>query len=274
MLTWGPRGATAGQGREIQFILWRLSRSAPELLKQSFGGETAEVLRFVRLAGPPADSCDGTSPLEHFMCAVWISATRRQAWEAGLLAIGRAAEGRRAYRELYAAEAFDGYKIRAYVGLWRDADLEPSEIDLAFFYDRATHIGAPADGITGKRLRACMREQNTALTANVAARRCVAELQPHPAQPIDRLGRDVAFYIDGFPHEALRAAERETWQHHIPLTAALNFGLSDARPAPLEAVGPGFARADPPPQDLSELTSMERACPAEVRTPVRSPPPR
>jgi hypothetical protein len=271
MLTWGPRGATAGQGREIQFILWQLARSAPALLRSAFGGETANVLRFVRLAGPPANRCDGTSPLEHFMCAVWISPQRRHAWEDGLLAIGRAAEGRRAYRELYAADEFDGYKLKAYIGLWRDADLEPSEIDLAFFYDRATHIGGPADGITGHRLRACMREHKNALTANAAARRCMAKLQPHPTQPIDRLGRDVAFYIDGFPHEALSAAERETWQHHIPLTAALNFGLSDARPAPRETANPSITLADPPPQDLSELTPLERACPAEIRAPVRSP---
>jgi hypothetical protein len=71
----------------------------------------------------------------------------------------------------------------------------------------------------------------------------------------------------------LETAERETWQHHIPLTAALNFGLSDGRPAPLEAAGLGLAIADPPPQDLSELTSVERACPAEIRAPLRTPPP-
>jgi hypothetical protein len=55
--------------------------------------------------------------------------------------------------------------LRAYIELWRNAGLGPSEIDLAFFYDRATHIGAPADDITGKRLRACIDDQNAAMTA-------------------------------------------------------------------------------------------------------------
>jgi hypothetical protein len=44
-LTWGPRGATAGQGREIQWILWLAWKRAPAEVERAFGGEFANVVR-------------------------------------------------------------------------------------------------------------------------------------------------------------------------------------------------------------------------------------
>jgi hypothetical protein len=273
LLTWGPRGATAGQGREIQWILFRIWRREPSLLRQAFGAEMTNVRRFLRLKGPPPDRCNGDSPVEHFMCAVWIDPMRRSAWEHGLVALGRSAAVRRVFRDVYASDEFDGNKLRAYYHLWEELGLPPSEIDYAFFYDRATHIGAPPQGLTSAALKLCIDGQSAARTAHAAARRCLSQQHPHPTLPSDRYARDIAFYIDGYPREALSKHEIEAWIHHIPLAAGKNFALSDDRPVPLEKVVSGASAGKGPPQDFVHLTDAERACPTEIRVPIRSRPP-
>ena len=276
MLTWGPRGATAGQGGEIQWILWRLYRRAPQLVATAFGPELPNLKRFLELRRPPATHCDGTSPLEHFMCAVWVDPHRRRLWEDALRSLSRFEATRRAYHDVYAAHEFDGYKLAAYFGLWRSLGLAVSEIDFALFFDRATHSGAPPveGGEAHNQLRTCLASDKAARKKNAAARRCLALAQPHPTQPIDRLGRDVSYYRAAFPPEALSAKERETWQHHIPLDAALNFGLSDERDvSPEAAIAAPVAEADRPPQVLDALTEAERSCPASIRMPQRRMPP-
>jgi hypothetical protein len=80
-LTWGPRGATAGQGREIQWVLWLAWTRAPADVERAFGREFAAVSRFVRLKGDPRNICTHGAPLERFMCAVWLDPARRTVWE-------------------------------------------------------------------------------------------------------------------------------------------------------------------------------------------------
>ncbi len=145
LLTWGPRGATAGQGREIQWILRRTAQMDPAAINRAFGAEAPNVRRFVQLSGPPAESCDGKSALEYFMCAAWIDPSRRQAWTRGLQLLGAEPAVRASYRALYRSYPFDGEKLDRYGRLWASLALVPSEIDFAFFYDRATHIGGPPD---------------------------------------------------------------------------------------------------------------------------------
>ena len=86
-LTWGPRGATAGQGREIQWILMRVLRENPALLAAAFGDEFEHLRRFLTLAAPPPEDCDGSTPLEHFMCALWLDVPRRDVWTLSLIHI-------------------------------------------------------------------------------------------------------------------------------------------------------------------------------------------
>jgi len=276
MLTWGPRGATAGQGAELQWILWKVSREAPALIVQAFGSESDNVTRFVRLKRPPATSCDGSSALEHFMCAAWIDPQRRASWEAGLLELGRSDKARMVYRNLYAADEFDGYKMRQYFELWRRAGIEPSEIDYAFFIDRATHSGSPPDQGTPElaRFRGCLAQDRSAATRNAAARRCLAMSQPHAFQPVDRLGRDVAYYRAQFPEAALSEREHTTWSRHIPLDATVNFAMSDNRLAPPDVLNThALPPADRPPESATSLTAAEHACPLRIRRPLRPPPP-
>ncbi len=274
LLTWGPRGATAGQGRELQWILWRTAAAGSEAIDRAFGSEAANVRRFARLAGPPPDSCDGSSPVERFMCAAWVDPVRRQAWERGLVTLGADAAVRASYRALYRSFPFDGYKLEGYRRLWSALGLAPSELDYAFFYDRATHIGAPPEDAEtlAADLRSCVAAETGAGNPHAAARRCLSLRHPHPTQPVDRLGRDVAYYKDAYAAGALSAREVDTWSRHIPLGAAKNFALSDARNGAIDVAPDPAAPAGEPPQDVVELTAAEAQCPAFILAPDRRPP--
>lgn len=273
MLTWGPRGATAGQGRELQWILGNAMRRDPSVIQRAFGAEFDNVSRFLHTTPPPIETCDGTAPLEHFMCALWIDPVRRQVWEDGLTALGRDNLVRETYRQVYALEEFDGYKIKAYLELWRLLGLEPTEVDYAFFYDRATFIGAPPDSATiMSSLSQCMETQQSTVNRSAVARRCLARLHPHPTMPQDRLARDVAFYIDAFPDGALTAKELRTWNHHIPVRAVRTFGLSDDKHIDVAAASKSeLSDIAAPRFDSDVLTEPERKCPLRIRQPDRTP---
>lgn len=268
LLTWGPRGATAGYGREAQWILWRLEREAPTSLDRAFGALAPQVRRLARLAPPPIRGCDGSSDLEAALCRVWIEPELRARWDAGFRRLGRDPQAWRAFDGVYALEEFDGYKLRAYRALWRALDLEPSEIDFAFFFDRATHIGAPPAGAEAD-LRACLAAETSPnlgeaampATRNAAARRCLSRAHRHRDAPVDRLGRDMAYYRGAYAPEALTEQERRTWERHIPLDAAFNFGLSDHRPAPASLFASRSAMSgERPPFAGAAPTVAEIAC--------------
>ena len=271
-LTWGPRGATAGSGREIQWILWLAWRRDPSLVERAFGREFGNLQRLFRLKAPEGRTCSGDTPLEYFMCALWIDPVRRQIWDDALVELGHSSVVREVYAKVYALDEFDGAKLRAFFALWKELGLTPSEVDYAFFLDRATHLGGPpADPVKIGGLRACAREQTKALLANAAARRCLAKLQPHDTQPEYRLGRDVAFYLDAYPEGALSEKEIAAWAGYVPLSAAHNFGLSETSPAQipstasLSSLGPDW-----PKPDSTRITQGERhACPASVLAPLR-----
>ena len=280
MLTWGPRGATAGQGAEIQWILWKLYNEDRDQLVRAFGPEYANVTRYLALKRPSPVSCDGTSPVEHFMCAAWLSPERRQRWSAGLLKLGGSKLVRNIYRTLYAGLEFDGYKMVEYFQLWRSIGLTPSEVDYAYFFDRATHIGAPpAPGSPARaQFEMCISRDfpigGIPQMRRPKARRCLALSHPHATQPVDRLGRDVSYYRAAYPVGTLSALEERRWQYHIPLDAALQFGLSDQRLIDAEEMKiKQLPPEDHPPQTSEDLTETELACPLRVRRPIRRPPP-
>src|SRR5262249_14746399 len=140
-LTWGPRGATAGQGREIQWILWLAWKQVPAEVERAFGPEFASVQRFFQLKTNPYNRCEHGAPLERFMCAVWLDPARRQTWNKALAELGRAPGVRDAYNRIYAHQEFDGAKLEEFADLWKGLGLPVSEIDYAFFMDRITHQG-------------------------------------------------------------------------------------------------------------------------------------
>ena len=156
--------------------------------------------------------------------------------------------------------------------------MKPSEIDYAFFLDRTTHLGGPPEEDSAvARLGKCLHEERTkALTPNAAARRCLAQQQPHETQPEYRLARDVAYYLDSYPEGSLSQREISTWAGYVPLSATYNFGLSDTETVAItEAPSLASLSSDLPHAQSSELTSAElKSCPASVLSPVRRKPSR
>lgn len=272
-LTWGPRGATAGGGREIQLVLAMVNKRQPRLIERSFGSETANVRRMLSLAAGDAQRCPEDSAVELFMCSVWLDRKRRQQWDSGLIRLGEVPLVRQLYERLYSFAEFDGAKLIDYYELWSRLGLEVSEVDYAFFMDRITHYGGPwqhAKDVTVARLAACMAADSQAHHANGKARRCLALQQPHPNQPDDRLARDVAYYIDAYPDDTLPAREISAWAHFKPVSAVTGLGLRDdvkvARPEATSIAHSGEVM--PEPQASDALTEAERkSCPAAVRTP-------
>jgi hypothetical protein len=273
LVTWGPRGATAGSGREIQLILWMAWKQDPALVEGAFGREFGNAQRFFRLESGPSDRvCRDITPLRRFVCAVWVDPPRRKIWEDALAKLGHSSLVRNAYDRLYGLNEFDGGKLRAFFGLWKTLGLTPNEVDYAFFIDRATHLGGPPDDAdTAEKLSACMQQEVRAISRNGAARRCLARQQPHDTQPEFRAARDVGFYLDAYPEGALSEEEIKGWGGYVPLSAVHNFGLSESKSVRIED-SPGLASLGPdlPLPDLADLTEAElKACPATVLTPVR-----
>ena len=273
-LTWGPRGATAGDGRELPLILSMIAREHDDLLRRSFGSEYRALKRFMGLKSSNDEECRDDSPMELFLCAVWMDPARRERWNNALMLLGREPAARAAYDRLYTLGEFDGGTLAGYVDLWRTLGLTVNEVDYAFFVDRATHFGGPwsnGSSIIGE-LRACMAGEHLAHTRNGMARRCLGRLQPHKEQAADRLGRDVAFYLDAYPDGALSETEMQAWSHFVPISAVTSFGLqetvaADLPPAP--SLGSLGARLKPR-LGLDALTRAERkACPQSVLSPVR-----
>lgn len=272
-MTWGPRGATAGSGREIQHILWMAMQRDPDLVKRAFGDEYEAMLRFLSLQGAKSETCDGAVPLKTFICAVWIDGKRRQLWEAALAALGHAPVVREAYLRLYTFREFDGSKLEEFYGVWSKLGLVPTEVDYAFFVDRITHVGGPPDDDDGfvEALSKCLAYETQSLTPNAGARRCVARVQPHKTQAELRLARDVAFYLDGYEGGVLSKHEIEAWGRYVPLSAVFNFALSDTVAFGLPTFESITSLGPDRPQATSTLLTPAEiaACPASVLTPAR-----
>ena len=272
-LTWGPRGATAGLGREIQLILSMIWKENPALIERAFGAEAGNLQRFFRLKGGGNKGCYAETPLKRFLCAIWMDPTRSTRWENALVELGQVPVARDAYARLYAMREFDGEKLRTFFELWQKLGLTPSEIDYAFFMDRITHLGGPPEGgglTVVEALTACMREEHSAISVNGAARRCLARLQPHETQPDYRLGRDVAYYLEAYGRGALSQSEIQTWANYVPLSAIHTFNLSDEKPAQREdATSLSTLGSDLALPDSSDLAPIDLGdCPATVISPV------
>lgn len=264
-LTWGPHGATAGYGHEILSILARLDLIDPMLIDEAFGDEAAAVRRLSDLR----IEADDDSELQLYLCGVYVDPARRLAWAEGFGRLGARPAVRAVYDAVYASASFDGGKIRTFVNAWRDAGLAPTEIDYAFFADRAAHTR-----VRNVEVRRLLRRVLAALPehpspAQVRRGYARAARVTNASQRRARLGRDVTFYVDALEN-VLTRAERHAWESRGARRASAA-GLSDARPAPPLRVGP----RDPwRATGLRPLTRDEAAlCPAPVRHP-RMPPAR
>ena len=274
-LTWGPRGATAGWGREIQHILAALEQRNRALLKSAFGSEYATLARFYRAKSGQPNSCTGPIPLKILVCSIWMTPERRNIWENALQILGRDAQVREIYDQLYSAQEFDGLKMKAFFELWNALGLPPSEVDYAFFLDRITHLGCPPGPApeVAEKMRACIAGENGAISRHGAARRCLARMQLHATQPDYRSGRDVAYYLDAYREGALPEQEIKLWAAYMTLSAVHNFGLRDEQPVRLVAAPTlrALGMELPPEADGQVLPSEIARCPVSVLTPARAP---
>jgi hypothetical protein len=252
-LTWGPNGATGGGGREVQLILQAVDAATPSLLDASFGSEAAAVRRMFRMRdGDPARS------VETYLCGIWADSARRAAWTAGFAAVGQVPVVRATFDGHYKSASLDGGKIATFFRAYAANGLQPTEIDYAFFKDRAAHMSASLAPIR-QAIANLVAAQPSA--ARWKVRQAIAlNVRPLGTQRADRLGRDVAFYIDG-AGDALGSDERSAWQARGRLRAS-DAGLTDARSFATFTPGPeiDIGIADP-----ASLTAAERAaCPRAV----------
>ena len=262
-ITWGPSGATAGHGREVQAILnlFLEREDADEALSDAFGEETENVRRMLTLRHEP------NGPLETYLCSVWMDRTQRDAWRAGFKTLGANKHIQTAYRTIYSSSSFDGGKINKFYKVWTDEayDLPVTELDHAWFLDRATHMS-----ISESKLRTAMatlkEETGDDWPPSAAAIRQYISLNVRPSnQRTDRLGRDIAYYVTAIGEENLSADESSAWTRRGKRNA-IDVGLSDERTMP--AFAP--AASQPHPMPTGTLTAAEQgACPAAVLNPQR-----
>jgi hypothetical protein len=251
-LTWGPNGATAGSQREVQLILAALDKLDPKYIDASFGTEAVAIRRMFILRDRDEDRS-----LETYLCGIWANAERRAAWQAGFAKIGAIPKARQMFDKLYRSSSLDGGKIASFYAAYSANQLIPTETDYAFFKDRAAQTSADY----GK-IRLAIEDQLKRRSDSKPwqIRQAIA-LKVRPGnQRKDRLGRDVAFYIDQGEH-SLSAEELDAWQSRGRVWAS-SAGLSDDRMMPefkpepeidTNIVQPGSLTAD-----------EQRACPQAV----------
>jgi len=252
-LTWGPRGATAGGGREIQNILSILKERYPLELKAALGEEERDITGLIGLSG-----CD----TERYLCAKWLRSDERERWSAAFRRLAAVREARQAFDDYYATDRSDGPKVRAFFETYRHLNIKPTQIDYAFFVDRATHTA----GLPDKPSRIADQVENFIGTQqdNWRVRRAMSVLYPARGdQQVDRLGRDAVFFVDAVGEANLEQGangEDVAWRKRSALKAS-DFGLSDGVVVAMPAM--------PKSLDLESEGSVSlpqglQACPSEV----------
>ncbi len=138
-------------------------------------------------------------------------------------------------------DSWSRYVVERLDKSWRDVGLEPTEVDFAFFLDRAIHMGWGASRFAAVRdalrsARLCLSDK--AFT-NARARLIVADQVRAKAATSDRLARDGIFL------STTKGRSRRRWRIRqagrvigascgvcAPASRPADFGLSDERPAP------------------------------------------
>ena len=262
-ITWGPNGATAGHGREVQAVLnlFLESDGGEAALASAFGDETTSVKRMLTLKH------DANGPLETYLCGVWLDKARRATWREGFRTLGRNPAVQSAYKTIYGSRSFDGGKINRFYKVWTsDAfDLPVTELDHGWFVDRATHMS-----ISESKLRTALQtlkqSSGESWPPSAAAIRQYVSLNVRPPnQREDRLGRDIAFYADAIGEANLSAEEGSAWRNRGKRDA-VNIGLSDQRTMPDYSPAPSI----PHPMPTGVLSAEEASiCPEAVLNPER-----
>jgi hypothetical protein len=265
-ITWGPNAATAGHGREVKMIISTfLDDKNPDrlsLLQQAFLGESDAVLRMLDIN--KASSAKVNSALEIYLCSVWTDKKRRVAWQQGFARLGDVYEVRQAYNDVYNSRSFDGGKIKRFYDVWQDPEfaLAVTELDHAFFVDRYAHMGISKKDMFKAMQRLKEKHIQQWPLAAAQIRRHIALKVFPPNQQKDRMGRDVAFYIDGIGFENIEEIEQINWRERGRVKAR-NVGLGDKKLMPAYIPGERIKFTMP-----EGLINSNETCPAAVLNPV------
>lgn len=135
-ITWGPRGATAGGGKEMQWILWRVEQRDPSVIDTIFGSDASGLRQLISL---------NKSSAKHLLCSIYADENKRAAWTRAFKELGKSAFVRSMYDLHYLSRASDGSKMATLYKLYEKLGVKPTEVDYAFFLDRATHTSTPKD---------------------------------------------------------------------------------------------------------------------------------
>jgi hypothetical protein len=251
-ITWGPRGATAGHGREVQWVLWRVDQRDASIVDTAFGADASTLRKLISLN-------DSSATL--LLCSIYADEQRRNSWTRAFQKFGQSAFVRSMYDLHYLSRVSDGSKMQTFYRLYDKLGIRPTEVDYAFFLDRSTHSSPPSNvDSAASKIQGWLEEKHVARTpSNV--RRAIAARFPTLSQTKDRLGRDVAFFIDAVSDAGLTQGERQAWKNRGQLSAA-NAGLSDEREAP--ALNPGPPVTGP---SFSESLQPVPSCPQSVLNP-------
>ena len=214
-LTWGPFGATAGWGGEVQQVLARVDAVRPDLVDRAFGREDRVARRLVHVSGASA---------AQFLRPVFADPARRQAWASAFATLGADRAVRAAYVDVALSDEWLGGSL---VRLWTllPDPAAATEVDFAFFLDLAVHVS-----VTDARIAAAREAAATASTPaerrRAIGRVFVADLGRWAS---NREGRDGAYVIDA---AALNDNERASFDRFGRVRAS-DVGLSDERPSPV-----------------------------------------
>jgi hypothetical protein len=251
-LTWGPNGATGGGGREVQLILQAIDARSPDLIDKAFGQEANAVRKMFHLVDR-----DPARTLATYLCGVWADRDRREAWKNGFAQIGAEPSVRKTFDNFYNSSSLDGGKINTFFRAYKANGLTPTELDYGFFKDRAAQTTVSFEPIKSAVAEALSTDS---APPRWKIRRAIALNVRPGTQGEDRLGRDVAFYVDG-AGDTLSEEEFRAWRSRGPLHAT-DVGLSDDRA--FSSFEPGSAIQNNI-QDPVPLNESERAaCPQAV----------
>jgi hypothetical protein len=102
------------------------------LVSEAFGQNADGVRLFTRLSNE--------KDFERYLCFIWMDKGKRTAWQDGFVNLGSKPVTRTTYDALYRSSSLDGGKIKAFYDAYKRVGLTPSEVDHAFFVDRAAHM--------------------------------------------------------------------------------------------------------------------------------------
>ncbi len=245
--TWGPFGATLGAGGEIQAIAAEIERTSPGLIAAAFAtGAAGSSMPNPRTSWRTAYCAAQNRSTPQISGAELLLSLSRplnaqdrerlkdefcsdshfRIWYGAFRALAAHPEVVAAFDAHYAAQnraiaarlagLYETRRLRSGSDTWI-----PTEVDWAFFLDRATQFSTDLEA-AGAALDALPADASPALRRQTLARSSYPAIAQHRRL---RIGRDVAFYVDG---AELNDEERDGWEHYGGRRAA-QAGLSDAR---------------------------------------------